>query len=163
MVRRMLLDNEAEPLEFNEDDSIFVPIADLFSLLSLTLIYLVLTFGQPVPIFQQELIVSTSQGPGLGKPIDPGAAYVSLSKLNNSACFEITRNGITVDKLVPFSANNTEVPESWMLETIAHEGVQPATIYVFLSEKENDFVIKALFTDTQRFLRKKFRNVRTAF
>jgi hypothetical protein len=145
----------------SDEDSIFVPFADLFSLLSLTVIYVVLTFGQMVPNASEPVVVANMQGSGPGKPIDPAAAYVSLMSDGNAVRFYVTRSGNQLDLAVPLRGADTKVPEDWLRETISR-GSKPSTIYVYLPPSENDVVIKALFTDVHRFVRANFENVRLA-
>jgi hypothetical protein len=147
----------------SDEDSVFVPIADLFTLLSLTVIYVVLTFGQTVPSLRSEPVIAARlQGTGEGKPIDPTAVYLSLSHKEAAVVFEITRNGIVMDKSVPMEGNLTKVPKDWILGTLS-AGAPPRTIYVYLAPNEDDFVVKALLTDTERFMRSRFPNVRVAY
>jgi hypothetical protein len=146
----------------SDEDSIFIPFADLFSLLSVTVIYVVLTFGQTVPGTSQPVVAATLQGTGPGKPIDPTSVYVSLREVSGTVQFIVERNGTTWDQTVPIAGAETRVPEIWLKETIAR-GSEPSMVYVFLPESEKSIVVKALSTDTQRFLRAHFRNVRFAY
>jgi hypothetical protein len=146
----------------SDDDSIFVPFADLFSLLSLTVIYVVLTFGQTVPDSNSEpLVAATLQGSGAGKPIDPAAAYVMLRAVNDTVQFEVVKNGEAFDQAVPLTGAGTKIPEDWLKKTLSH-GSQPSIIYVYLPDKETTIIVKALLTDTERFLHANFTNVRLA-
>jgi hypothetical protein len=145
-----------------DDDGVFVPIADLFSLLSLTVIYTVLTFGQTVPVTTEveHVVQATLEGSGPGKPIDPRDVYLTFGVGQGGIVFYLTRNGTTSTQAIPFEGASAKVPEEWILATIARLG-PPPTLYLYLAPTDN-LALKALFTDTQRFLGANYRNVQVA-
>ncbi len=150
-----------DPQDEDDDDSIFLPYADLFSLLSVTILYVVLTFGQTTPVASQPVSQVVQQGSGPGKPIDPLAAYVTLREGDGTVVFSITRGGLQVEQTVDQRAAATHIPETWLRETLS-QNEEPPVIYIYLLESEQSLLVRALFTDTQRFLRANFKNVRLA-
>jgi hypothetical protein len=156
MVERL----ETDSHEANDEDTIFVSLADLFSLLSLTIIYVVLTFGQTNFNSTEPVVSATLEGVGPGKPIDPAAVYVSLELRGNSIMFLVTQNGVSTEHAVPASGPQSAVPESWLKSAISR--TQHGTIYLYLGPKERDLVVKALFVDAQRFLGSVFLDVEVA-
>jgi hypothetical protein len=156
MVERLEMDFDEE----NDEDTIFVSLADLFSLLSLTIIYVVLTFGQTTFNSTEPVVSATLEGSGPGKPIDPAAVYVSLERRENSVVFLVIQNGVATERAVPASGSQSTVPESWLKNAISR--MQHGTIYLYLGPKEQDLVVKALFVDAQRFLGSVFPNVQVA-
>ena len=148
--------------DFEEDDSTFVSIADLFSLLSLAIIYVAIIFGQGSPQSPTAPVVAaTLEGSGPGRPIDPLAAYLSVSRIGDSIDFSVTQGGVTIEKRLRYSNPPPRIPERWITGALDRRPT-PATIYVFLSPSERDPVVESLFIDTERFVRTEFHNVRAA-
>jgi hypothetical protein len=149
-------------LDDGDEDSVFVSLADLFSLLSLTVIYIVLTFGQTVPSSSEPVAAASLEGSGPGKPISPDDTYVSIQSRGPTAVFRITRNGIESDQEAPLEATTTpKIPEEWLLSTLAKQ-TGSGTIFLYLPPSENSLAIKALFTDMARLLKAHFTNLHVA-
>ena len=151
---------DIDSLEANEEDTVFVSLADLFSLLSLTIIYVVLTFGQTTFNSTEPVVSATLEGSGPGKPIDPAAVYVSLERRENTIVFRVFQNGVAAENAVPASGSQSTVPEDWLKNAISR--TQHGTIFLYLGPKEQNLIVKALFVDTQRFLGSVFPNVQVA-
>jgi hypothetical protein len=145
-----------------EEDSVFVSLADLFSLLSLTIIYVVLTFGQTVPAASTEPVVAaTLEGSGPGKPINPQDTYVSIQSRGASVLFRVARNGLEFDQEAIADGASLKIPAQWLLGALGTDAAN-GTIYLYLPPSEKSVVVEALFTDTARLLRSRFTNVSVA-
>jgi hypothetical protein len=148
--------------EAGEEDSIFVSLADLFSLLSLTVIYVVLTFGQTVPSTSIEPVVSaTLEGSGPGKPIDPNDIYVSLQSSATGVTFIVVRNGVELHQEIALDSGRPQIPEQWLLSVLTAftKEAGRGTIFLYLAPNENNVTVEALCFDTLRFLKANFTNL----
>jgi hypothetical protein len=147
--------------ESGEEDPVFISLADLFSLLSLAVIYMVVTFGQSVPLNASDAVVSaTRQGVGPGKPIDPNAVYVSLLRNQDAIDLRVVKAGIPADQSIPLLGEHTRIPEEWLLNTIGDE--VGGVIYIYVPPSEESLIIKGLAVDTERVLRARYPSVREA-
>jgi hypothetical protein len=69
-----------ERASLSEDDSPFLSIADFFSLVSLTVIYLVITFSPQTPATESaiEAVTGTASGTGPASAVNTKLAYVAV-------------------------------------------------------------------------------------
>lgn len=154
---------DSTPEDSSDEDTVFVSLADLFSLLSLVTIYLVITFGQPRPTPTSEAVVpSALEGVGAGKAIDPHDTYLTIRKMPLGIEFRVVRTEGHMEQTVPENAGAFRVPEEWLLKALPKE-TKNGTIYLYLSDEETSLSVRALFTDTQRFLSGKFENLRVTY
>ena len=130
------------------DDSPFISAADFFSILSLTLIYTLTFFNQPIPkSFSEVPVVSaTITGTGMSAPAKSDVGYLSLIS---------TESGIIV-RIVP--AQETTITEMEVLLTEdgvlqAEElvrlhlltGVMPTKVVMYMDETEERATAHKLF------------------
>jgi hypothetical protein len=144
-----------------DEDTVFVSLADLFSLLSLTIIYVVLTFGQTTPANSEPVVASSFSGTGPGERVDPQDIYVTLEGRPEGIAFRVIQRDTPVEKTIPVTQEVPQIPKDWLLQTIpqSHSGM----IYVYLSPEENDRTVRALFTDVEEFLCHSFQRVNVTF
>lgn len=135
-----------------EQDPVFISIADLFSLLSLAVIYVMLvssvspTLQQSMPVFQ-----AVRQESGQGTPIDPHDLYFSIARSGSQVLYFATRNGQTTSEVAQHNSSEITLPAAWVKSTIAND---PSIhrIYVVITAGERDLVIRSSLIDMLLFL-----------
>jgi hypothetical protein len=154
---------DISPEDSGDDDTVFVSLADLLTVLSLTIIYITLTFGQTVPKSLSEPIVAAAfEGTGPGKPINPDDTYLTLRCLAETVEFRVVRNGSESSFAVSVHVQLPAIPEQWLLSVMSTASPN-AAIYIYLPTGENDILVKAFFADSARFLHERFGNVHVVF
>jgi hypothetical protein len=139
-----------------ENDSVFIPIADLFTLLSLSVIYVILVFGTPTGAQTTEPVLTAAQpGTGPGAAINPLDVYVSMATAGNLITYSITRGGVTYHDSVSSRQLSAALPADWLTNKLL--AMKPERfVIVYLPPNENSDLIKSRYTDAERLVHQLF-------
>jgi hypothetical protein len=126
----------------SEDDSPFLSIADFFSLISLTLIYLVITFSPSAPAVDSaiEAVTGTATGTGPASAADTRIAYVAvLSGEDGSLLVRLIPPGASApdEKQFDLSDTGTDAASHWILSRLARNPeIDRVMFYMNVDDKQ---------------------------
>lgn len=135
-----------------ENESAFLSMADFFSLLSLTFIFLAFAFGSPSAGNQsmESLLAVDAQQTDQNTP-DPTASYVALLKQGDSVLVRIVPplNAASIERLVTMPLADPRETAKWVSEQIG-QGPQPTEVILRLPRDETRAEVHSLFVEIAR-------------
>lgn len=151
---------ESLPLD-NDDDSPFLSMADFFSLISLTFIYIAVVFGTPIAASDSlEIVQAAEAKPGTAVPRDPNKAYVALwpsDSANGILIRVVPSHGATIqEKSIAFPASDSDNVADWVTKTL-DTGTPTDEVMLFLPRSEVRQEALSLFVELSRRLPRTYR------
>jgi hypothetical protein len=108
-----------------EDDSPYLSMADFFSLVSMTLIYVAMTLSFSGQKSESEIAVLTGafSGTGPGSAVDPNTAYISVFTEGAQTVVRLVLPATSLTTETRFSPNvsNTDAAMAWLLDQLGKE------------------------------------------
>ena len=146
-----------------EQDSVFISAADLFSLLSLAVIYVVVMSNPSAVPLRSELVVQAAiQQSGQGQPIDPDVLYFWMARTGATVTFYAELNERRNHWPVQPGVNGVAIPKAWIDEMIQRDPTLHR-IFLVISPHQSDAVIRSAFVDMLAFLQNgKYPSVQVA-
>lgn len=126
-----------------EDDSPFLSIADFFSLVSLTVIYLIITFSPqaPVPESAIEAISGTASGTGPASATDAQTAYVAVLGQGDGLVVRVIVPGASTAEERQFALSDEGIggANNWALSRLmSAPATERVMFYMNTSEKHSE-------------------------
>lgn len=124
-----------QQVQHAEDDSPFLSMADFFSLISLTVIYIVIAFSPQSPLSRQSVQivsgVATASGPAAD--IDNRITYVSVLPNEQGVLLRVVSagHGSIRERVVDSSEFAVVAAEQWLLERLNTEPVPEEVVFYF--------------------------------
>lgn len=133
-----------------EDDSPFLSIADFFSLISLAVIYIVISFAPQSPFANAgiESVTTTAVPSGMTSTLDPRFAYVSVLDSSQGVLVRIipAQNQSPKQRNFPLTEAGEHSALQWTLRTL-RAPVQPKRVFVYIHVDEPTGEVHKVFDD----------------
>jgi hypothetical protein len=133
-----------------EDDSPFLSIADFFSLISLAVIYIVISFAPQSPFSNTgiESVTATAVPTGLTSTLDPHLAYISVLGTSQGALIRIipAQNQSPNQRAFSLGGTGEQAAKLWVLQTLAGSA-HPKRVLIYLHSDETRDDVHKLFDD----------------
>jgi hypothetical protein len=125
-----------------DDDSPFLSIADFFSLISLSLIYLIVTFSPSAPPSESaiETITGVASGAGPASAVPVRIAYVAVSSSQERLLVRVIQPGAAApdERQFELSDVGTRAASYWILnELLGNSDVERVAFYMDVNERVN--------------------------
>lgn len=153
-----MLDNELDAGQSPDDDSPFLSMADFFSLISLTLIYIVIVFAPQSPAVESSVdaIRAVAQGTGPASPIDTEIAYMAIfSEQDNFLLRYMHASATAQEELFPISAGGQTKGKDWLLAQL-QTGEPPKRIVFYIRSNEPNAEVHKVFNQLTQAMTDRF-------
>lgn len=133
-----------------EDDSPFLSIADFFSLISLAVIYIVISFAPQSPFSNTgiESVTTTAVPTGFTSTLDPQLAYVSVLGTSQGVLVRIipAQNEAPMQREFSLAGTGEHDAKQWALQKLAGSA-KPKRVLVYMRSDESRDDVHHLFDD----------------
>lgn len=132
------------------DDSPFLSIADFFSLISLAVIYIVISFAPQSPFSNTgiESVTATAVPTGLTSTLDPRFAYVSVLGASEGVLVRIipARNQAPKQRNFGLDVTGENNARQWVLQTL-RDSARPKRVLIYMRSDESRDGVHKLFDE----------------
>lgn len=133
-----------------EDDSPFLSIADFFSLISLAVIYIVISFAPQSPFSNAgiESVTATAVPSGMTSTLDPRFAYVAVLGTTQGVLVRIVppQNQTRVQRNFPLSGTGEQEASRWALQILSRSA-KPMRVLIYMHSDETRGDVHKLFDE----------------